>query len=148
MSRAIDTDLSAVQTTIQSLIEGGDGHLPADGAGVTVECMRENVLRLRARAERLLEGEPGPVREELEQLHMHSCAESYRLEAERLRTKRRMLASLADASGGSQHEVRELSSRYRSTIDELERLEAVIAGVRARLEEARASWSGSTERRE
>lgn len=139
MCQPIDRDLPAVQTTLDALIEGGDGCVSADGAGVTVRCMRETVLRLRARAERLLEGEPGPVRQELEQLHMHSCAESYRLEAERLRTKRRMLASLADASGGSQHEVRELSGRYRSTIDELERLEAVIAGVRARLEEARAS---------
>jgi hypothetical protein len=139
MSRPIDTDLSAVQTTIQSLIQGGDGHLPADGAGVNVECMRKTVLRLRARAERLLERERGPARQELEQVHMQSCAESYRLEAERLRTKRRMLASLAEASDASQHQVRELSRRYRSTIDELERLEAVIAGVRARLEKAQAS---------
>jgi hypothetical protein len=138
MSHPIDGDLAAVQTTIDSLIEGGDGYLPADGAGLTVENMGETVLHLRARADRLLEGEPGPVRRELQQVYMESCAESYRLEVERLRTKRRMLASLADASGGSHHQVRELSTRYRSISDELERLEAIIAGLRARLEKARA----------
>jgi hypothetical protein len=139
MSQAIDRDLAALQTTIDSLVEGRDGDLPADGAGLTIEKIGETALELSARAERLLERESRPVRRELEQLHMETCAEGYRLEAERLRTKRRMLVRLADTSGGSQDQVRELSTLYRSMIDELERMEAVIAGVRARLEKARAS---------
>jgi hypothetical protein len=138
MSQPIDPDLPAVQTTLDSLIEGGDGYLPADGAGPTVENMGEIVLGLKARTERLLRDDPAPSPSELEQLLMESCAQSYTLEAQRLRTKRRMVAALADASGSaSQQELRELSTRYRSIMDELERLGPVIAGVRAQLEKAR-----------
>jgi hypothetical protein len=140
MTPPIDPDLPAVQTTLESLIEGGDGYLPADGAGPAVENMSEIVLGLKARTERLLRGRPGPSSWELEQLLTESCAQIYTLEAQRLRTKRRMVAALADATGSAtQHELRELSAHYRSIMEELERLGAVIAGVRAQLEKARAA---------
>jgi hypothetical protein len=139
MSQQIDPDLSAVQKTFDSLIEGGDGNPPGDGAGLAVESLHEIVLGLKARTERLLRGKSAPPSPtELEQLLTESCGQGYILEAQRLRTKRRMVAAVADASGATtQHEERELCTRYRSIIDELERLGAVIAGVRAQLEKAR-----------
>jgi hypothetical protein len=140
MRQPTDPDLPAVQTTFDSLLEGGDGYLPGDGDGPTAENMGEIVLGLKARTERLLRGKSAPSSSELEQLLTESCAQSYTLEAQRLRTKRRMVAALADATGSAtQHELRELSARYRSIMDELERLGAVIAGVRAQLEKARAA---------
>lgn len=45
------------------------------------------------------------------------------LDVQRLRTKRRMLAALADVSGGSPQEVRALATRHRTITAELERLE-------------------------
>jgi hypothetical protein len=138
MSQPIDPDLSAVQTTLDSLIDGGDGYLPADAAGLTVESLKEIVLGLKARTERLLRAESAASSSALEQLLTESCGQSYTLEAQRLGTKRRMVAALADASGSTtQRDVQELSTRYRSIMEELERLGAVIAGVRAQLEKAR-----------
>jgi hypothetical protein len=103
-----------------------------------VESLGEIVLGLKARTERLLRGNSAPSLWELEQLLTESCGQSYTLEAQRLGTKRRMVAALADASGSTtHHDLQELSTRYRSIIEELERLGAVIAGVRAQLEKAR-----------
>ena len=138
MSQPIDPDLPAVQTTLDSLIDGGDGYPPPDGGGLTVESLGEIVLGLKARTDRLLRGDSAPSSRELEQLLTESCGQSYTLEAQRLGTKRRMVAALADASGSAtQHDLQELSTRYRSIMEELERLGAVIAGVRAQLEKAR-----------
>ena len=137
MSQPIDPDLPALRTTIDSLIEGGDGYVQGDADNLTVESVGEIVLGLKARTERLLRSRLTPSSSELEELLTESSGLSYTLEAQRLRAKRRMVAALADASGSTPREIRELSSRYRRIMEELEWLEAVNAGVRAQLEKAR-----------
>jgi hypothetical protein len=121
------------------LIQGGDDHLPAAGSGPGVHPVHQNALHLQSRSERLLGRDPGPSRLELEELLTASCTESYTLEAQRLRTKRRMVSALADASPGrageAREEVRGLLSRYCSITRELERVAVVIARLRARLQE-------------
>jgi uncharacterized protein YhaN len=131
MRPPIDPDLAALQATITALLEGR--HSPVDRADVPVESLSESVQRLRARSERLLGGEPGSSRLELEGLLTESSAQGCMLEVERLRTKRRMLAALAGVTGGAPQEVLELATRHRTITAELERLEAVIARLRAEL---------------
>ena len=101
--------------------------------------MDRTALCLKARWERLLARSPRPSRLELEELLTESCTRSYFLEAQRLRTKRLMVSALADASPGppreeAREELRELVGRYYSITEELERIEVVIAHLRARLE--------------
>jgi|SRR5215211_1916349 len=139
ISQPIDPDLAALRTTICSLIEGGDDQLPAGGAGRAVEVVDRTTLGLKARWERLLARSPRPSRLELEELLTESCTRSYFLEAQRLRTKRLMVSALADASPGppteeAREELRELVGRYYSITEELERIEVVIAHLRARME--------------
>jgi sulfite reductase alpha subunit-like flavoprotein len=98
----------------------------------------QTALCLKVRGERLLARSPRPSRRELEELLTESCTRSYILEAQRLRTKRLMVSALADASPGppteAREELRELVGRYYSITEELERIEVVIARLRARLE--------------
>lgn len=121
------------------MIEGRDEHPVAGGTGPAIGALDETTLRLTGRWERLATRPPGPARPELEELLTESCTQSYMLEAQRLHTKRRMVTALADASPQpaeeAREEVRELVDRYWSITAELERVEGVIARVRARLAE-------------
>jgi hypothetical protein len=113
--------------------------LPVGGAGAAVEDVDHVALRLTARCERVAGQAGGARRLELEALLTESCTQSYMLETQRLRTKRRMVSALADASPNPtaedvREEVRELVGRYWSITEELERVAGIIARLRVRLE--------------
>jgi sulfite reductase alpha subunit-like flavoprotein len=121
------------------VIEGADGHLPAVGASPAVDMVDETTLRLAARSERLLSRAPSASQPELEELLTESCTRSYILEAQRVRTRRQMLRALAGASPSlaaraAREKLQELVGRYYSITEELDRVEVLIARLRARLE--------------
>ena len=71
-------------------------------------------------------------RPELEQALTDTCAAALALEAERLRTKRRMIAALADALGDDTERARaeELAERHRVVTEAQEALRRVAETLR------------------
>lgn len=126
----IDPDLPRLAETIRTLAASEAPAPPDLEPSATPRQLEEAVERLRRRASEILASATAP-KDVVAATLTDACAENLVLEAERLRTKRRMIAALVDAPTDPAEDVRagELSERYRA----ISEAQTVVRGLVERL---------------
>ena len=132
-TRSIDTDLIALRGAINALLDDGPPSVTQTLALRSAAELQAEVDDLRRRTQQLLDADEH-VRSHVEDLLTDGCAGLAAVEAQRLRTKGRLLTLLGGEDPAAGPWVRELCERYEIIVDQIEALRALITAIRAQLD--------------
>lgn len=131
-----DPDLPHLAGTIRALLADEPMSHADTEPELPVTQLHAAIDRLKDRVGAAIDT-PGSAARTVETMLTDACAENLALEAERLRTKRRMIAALADAPADPAERTRahELMNRYRAVSDTQKLVRDLVEKLR--LHEAR-----------
>lgn len=128
----MDPDLGAVARTLHVL---ADGEPVVDGQRHALGEIEQIVADLQTRANVALRGGRVTPRSDLERLLTDASAQGMAIEAERIRTKRQVIVTLADQLEVHDAQLRALRQSYLRITEALDELHCVTARLRAQLEQ-------------
>lgn len=134
MSASPYDDLYALRGTIRALLHDVCDPHPGQLSLHSAQQLQDRVATLQRRADALLSSATTFVRPRAEHLLTDGCAEIAGMEAQRLRTKGRIVTLLADEDPAADLKVRMLRGHYEMILDELAALRSLTAAIRARLD--------------